>query len=62
MLRDCRASQRGMVSAALRERFNVERHEHTTERLGLAQELVTEFDEWLGVFDAAGSADNTGSI
>jgi putative transposase len=34
MLRHCRASQRGMVSAALREIFNAESHEHATERAG----------------------------
>ena len=27
-----------------------------------APELVPEFDEWLGVSDAAGSSENTGSI
>ena len=34
MLRHCRASQRGMVSAALREIFNAESHEQATERSG----------------------------
>jgi len=34
MLRHCRASQRGMVSAALREIFNAESHEQATERAG----------------------------
>jgi putative transposase len=34
MLRHCRAAQRGMVSAALREIFNAESHEQATERSG----------------------------
>jgi putative transposase len=34
MLRHCRASQRGMVSAALREIFNAESYEQATERAG----------------------------
>ena len=42
MLRHCRASQRGMVSAALREIFNAESYEQATERAGQVIERLQE--------------------
>ena len=41
MLRHCRANQRGMVSAALREIFNAESYEHARERSGQVIERLS---------------------